>query len=419
MFSSISQENRRDRDPTYGWLMVGVVFILSALAFGALGSISVFLKPLAAEFGWTRAQTSLGYTAIALSSALFGVAWGFIADRIGTRWFGVVAALVMAASLFLLSGQTSIVHFYAFYFLYGAFGNALVGSPLFANVAYWFKHQPGLALGFTAAGGAFGQGVVPYFAGIMIESSGWRETYVYMASIYLIIALPLGFLIRESPRRLQALRFPQAETIVFPLKETEVVLWLSIAVLFCCNCMSVPIVHLVPLLTDAGRSLSTATGILMVLMFSGTIGRILGGKLCDVLGPLAAYLLMSLGQTVFVFWFPFMESTSALYALAILFGFAYSGVMSCILVCTRMMVSPGFAGRAMSITSFFGWGGMGLGAFIAGLLFDINGNYVGSFAFASVMGTLNLIVLSLFYFRIKGQREPSDDATLTSTVATP
>ena len=91
--------------------MVGVVFILSALAFGALGSISVFLKPLAAEFGWTRAQTSLGYTAIALSSALFGVAWGFVADRIGTRWFGVIAALVMAASLFLLSGQTSIVHF--------------------------------------------------------------------------------------------------------------------------------------------------------------------------------------------------------------------------------------------------------------------------------------------------------------------
>ena len=65
MFSSISQESRSDRDPTYGWLMVGVVFILSGLAFGALGSISVFLKPLAAEFGWTRAQTSLGYTAIA------------------------------------------------------------------------------------------------------------------------------------------------------------------------------------------------------------------------------------------------------------------------------------------------------------------------------------------------------------------
>ena len=87
--------------------MVSVVFILSGLAFGALGSISVFLKPLATEFAWTRAETSLGYTAIALSSALFGVAWGFIADRFGTRWFGVIAALVMTASLFML---LSLIH---------------------------------------------------------------------------------------------------------------------------------------------------------------------------------------------------------------------------------------------------------------------------------------------------------------------
>ncbi|MCH2354930.1 MAG: MFS transporter, partial [Pseudomonadales bacterium] len=137
MSQSNSLDIRSDRDPLYGWIMVGVVFILSALAFGALGSISVFLKPLATEFSWTRAETSLGYTAIALSSALFGVAWGFVADRFGTRWFGVIAALVMTASLYMLSKQTSIVHFYAFYFIFGAFGNALVGSPLFANVAYW------------------------------------------------------------------------------------------------------------------------------------------------------------------------------------------------------------------------------------------------------------------------------------------
>ena len=398
--------------------MVGVVFILTALAFGAFGSISVFLKPLAAEFAWTRAQTSLGYTSIALSSALFGVAWGFIADRFGTRWFGVIAALVMTASLFMLSTQTSIVHFYAFYFIFGAFGNALVGSPLFANVAYWFRHQPGLAIGITAAGGAFGQGIVPYLAGIMIETSGWRDAYMVMACGYLVIALPLGFLVRESPVRLRAMRFPQHQMTVFPLREAEVVMWLSIAVLFCCNCMSVPIVHLVPLLTDAGRSLSSATSVLMVLMFAGVLGRILGGKLGDMLGPLPAYLLMSLGQTVFVFWFPFTDSGVALYVLAMLFGFTYSGVMSCILTCTRMMVSPGFAARAMSITSFFGYGGMGMGAFIGGLLFDMNGNYEGSFTFALVMGIINLLVLSLFYYRIKWRRaQLPDDAPLVSATS--
>ena len=64
------------RDPLYGWVMVFAVFVLSALSFGALGSISVFLKPLAAEFGWSRGETAFGYTIISFSSALFGILWG-------------------------------------------------------------------------------------------------------------------------------------------------------------------------------------------------------------------------------------------------------------------------------------------------------------------------------------------------------
>ena len=190
-----------DKDSSYGWLMVFVAFVLSALSFGALASISVFLKPLSAEFGWSRGETSLGYTAIAFSSALFGVLWGNVADRYGTRWFGVVAALAMTASLFLLSEQTSIYQFYAFYFLFGAFGNAMASTPLFANVAFWFRRNPGLALGVAASGGAVGQGVLPYIAGFAITNYGWQNAYVILAWTYLIIALPIAFLVRESPWR--------------------------------------------------------------------------------------------------------------------------------------------------------------------------------------------------------------------------
>ena len=67
------------KDPGYAWVMVACVFILSALSFGALASISVFLKPLALDFGWSRGQTSLSYTVISFSSAIFGVFWGYIA----------------------------------------------------------------------------------------------------------------------------------------------------------------------------------------------------------------------------------------------------------------------------------------------------------------------------------------------------
>ena len=83
----------------------------------------------------------------------------------------------------------------------------------------------------------------------------------------------------------------------FVLAEREVIAWISLAIIFCCTCMAVPIVHLVPLLTDTGRTLDQASTVLMVLMFSGALGRILGGKLGDLIGPLPSYMLMSAGRT--------------------------------------------------------------------------------------------------------------------------
>ncbi len=391
------------RDPAYGWVMVFVVFLLSALAFGALGSISVFLKPLVTEFGWSRGQTSFGYTVISFSSAVFGVLWGYIADRFGTRWFGLIAAFAMSGSLFALSQQASILQFYGLYFLFGAFGNAMVTSPLFANVGFWFTHKPGLALGVTASGGAVGQAVVPYLCALSLEQYGWQTTYMLSAACYLALALPVALLIRESPSREQARLQMVDEVRTFPLSEREVIVWISVAIIFCCTCMSVPIVHLVPLLTDSGFSLDQATTVLMVLMFSGALGRILGGRLGDLIGALPSYMVMSAGQTLSVFWFPFLDSTAAIYFVAVVFGFTYSGVMSAILVCTRMMVSAKVAARAMSITSFFGWFGMGAGGFMGGYLFDLTGNYDAAFIGAMIVGFINLAILTLFALRIRRQ----------------
>ena len=396
--------NISDKDPSYAWVMVACVFVLSALSFGTLASLSVFLKPLSLEFGWSRGQTSFGYTVISFASAAFGVFWGYIADKYGTRWFGIVAALMMSLSLFLLSKQTNIYHFYGFYFLFGAFGNAMVTAPLFANVGFWFRKNPGLALGITAAGGAVGQGLIPYFSGIIIESDGWQAAYYSMAIIYLLIAIPAALFIRESPWREQARTSVEKEPRDFPLSEKEAITWLCSAVIFCCICMSVPIVHLVPLLTDAEFTIEFATSVLMVLMFCGAFGRILGGKLGDVIGALPAYILMSLGQTISVIWFPYVTNPIGLYLLAAFFGFTYSGVMSSILVTTRMVVSAKFAGRANSLGSFFGWTGMGMGGFFGGYFYDLYGDYFWSFAFASFMGVINLLVLLRFLARINNRK---------------
>ena len=391
----------QDKGINYGWVMVLVVFVLSGLAFGSMASISVFLKPVSLEFGWSRGQTSFAYTVASLSSAVFGVLWGQVADKYGTKWFGFVGAICMSLVLFALSSLDSIAQFYTLYFLFGAMGSALLFSPLYANVGFWFKENPGLALGLAASGGAIGQAFIPHLSGILIESSGWKLAYVNLAIIYIFISLPISFLIKESPWRINARNQEEEEERSFPLSEKEVVAWISVAVIFCCICMSIPIMHLVPLLTDKGFSLEFATSVLMILMICGAFGRILGGMLGDYIGALPGYILMSLGQTIFVVWFPHLISPVLIYVMAALFGFTYSGVMSSILVCTRVMVSAKFGARAMSLTSLFGWIGMGLGGFLGGYFFDIYGDYNWAFTFAGITGIVNLFILALFFVNIR------------------
>ena len=395
----------QSRDINYGWVMVFVVFVLSGLAFGSLASISVFLKPVSLEFGWSRGQTSFAYTLASFASAAFGVMWGQLADKYGTKWFGAIGAVCMSLTLISLSGLGSILQFYILYFLFGAFGCALLFSPLYANVGFWFRENPGLALGIAASGGAIGQAFIPHISGVLIESGGWEDAYIKLAIIYIIIAFPVSLLIKESPWRITARTEDESESRDFPLSEKEVVAWISFAVIFCCVCMSVPIMHLVPLLTDAGFTLEFATSVLMVLMICGAFGRIFGGILGDRIGALPGYILMSLGQTVFVVWFPHLSSPTGIYLLAAFFGFTYSGVMSSILVCTRMMVSAKYGARAMSLTSFFGWIGMGLGGFLGGYFFDIYGDYSWAFTFAGIMGVINLVILSQFWLRIRNAKK--------------
>jgi hypothetical protein len=46
---------------------------------------------------------------------------------------------------------------------------------------------------------------------------------------------------------------------------------------------------------------------------------------------------------------------------------------------------------------------MGTGGVVGGLLFDATGNYEWSFSYAAGVGVINLIILGLFFMRIKTQ----------------
>lgn len=68
----------------------------------------------------------------------------------------------MSAGLAALQFQHDLWSLYLRYFLIGAAGFACLFTPLLALTGLWFSRRKGVAIGIVTAGGAIGQGVVPY-----------------------------------------------------------------------------------------------------------------------------------------------------------------------------------------------------------------------------------------------------------------
>ena len=396
------------REQPYGWVMVAVTFLLSVLTFGGLPAVAVFLKPLTLEFGWTRGETSLGYTAIAVSAAVAGLAYGELADRFGTRALAAVAAAGMAAAYWLQSGQSTLSEYYLAHILFGATGLAVVSGPMLIGIGFWFGRNKGLAIGIVACGGGVGQALMPVVDHWLIEAEGWRNALFWLGMAYLALGVPLALLVRDAPVRLAARSAGGDASGALTRSQTglpawEVIAWLSGAVFLCCTCMAVLIVHLVPLMTDRGVDAATAVQMLSALMLAGAGGRLVGGTVADRLGVLPTYFAMSLGQTAVIYWFVAVDSMALIWLFAILFGLFFAGVMVSFITCCREFIPPRIGGRGMAVVGLLGWGGMGFGGYIGGAGFDWTGDYRLAFALAVAAGIANLVVLAFFAGRIRRQ----------------
>jgi hypothetical protein len=92
--------------------------------------------------------------------------------------------------------------------------------------------------------------------------------------------------------------------------------------------MSVPLMHLVPLIQGLCISGTDASGVLLVMLAAAILGRVAFGRLADLIGPIPAYMVASLWQASAVFAFTLIGELRTSTSSAPLYGFGYAGVMT-------------------------------------------------------------------------------------------
>ncbi len=385
----------------YGWVIVAVVTVCLAFAFGTNVTVPVLVKPFEQDFGWNRAAISLAYTALTIGAAAGGLFWGSLSDKVGAKRIAFFGVVIMSGALMLLGRQDQLWAVYLLYFVIGGFGFACIFTPLLALVGLWFNRRKGLAFGIVTAGGAIGQGIAPIVLQMMISVTNWRDAITYMGIGYLVVMIPLLLLLRPPPvLETSAAEVGRSDTNQWGLSHRITIPWLALAGIFCCICMAVPIVHLVPLGVGLGLSAETAVTLLATLMISGFFGRLFFGSLADRVGALYTYITASFMQTVMVFWFTQAQSLPVLYVLSVVFGFGFAGVMTSLLICAREAAPLRITGFATSVVATTGWIGMGIGSYQGGYFFDLTGDYTWSYGIAALSGMINLtIVMGLIWYR--------------------
>jgi MFS family permease len=264
-------------------------------------SFSSFVAPLQAEFGWSRAEISLGLTVSNLGSGLLCIPVGLLVDRIGPRGLGLLGVLLMSCAFALLGTATGELSNWLALWGVVAVGTFLVqGTVWTAAVASRFEASRGFAFGITLCGASVAAAVFPKIATYLIDAQGWRSAFATMGGAWALLALPIlffGFRGAQDGGRQQRAAAREASkampglTIMQGLRSAALYKLLIAGGIFAFTMIGA-VAHFIPILTDTGTTPQTAASIAGLVGIFSIIGRFGTGALLDrfpghVVGALA------------------------------------------------------------------------------------------------------------------------------------
>ena len=130
---------------------------------------------------------------------------------------------------------------------------------------------------------------------------------------------------------------------------------------------------------DRGVSAMAATTVLGAAGLASLSGRILCGLVADRLGAKPTLLVGLALQALAVSLYLVTRELAGFYALALVFGFAYGGVMPLYAILVREYFGQRIMGTAFGAVALISTMGMALGPWAGGWLYDAFGSYVWLF----------------------------------------
>ncbi len=390
----------------YGWLVV-----FACLTVGIADSsvanplLSLFMKPMGDELGWSRTSFSAVIFIAAIPGSLLAMVVGPLIDRHGPRLILALGSAIIGACLAALSSISAIWHFYTVFGIARAVMGGANSLAIPVVVANWFVRQRGRAMGIATAGTMLGSTALPLLAQWLIDRGGWQFAWIGLGLLIAVIAIiPSALFVRRRPEDIGLLpdgEVPSERKQVTPLSPghslaakvpTAESAWsrkaalvtpafwlLTLAEAQAALATGAVNMHQFPHLTDVGISQAVAVGTVSVSSLLAVAGSFFWGLVAEkiparycltiVFGMMAASIVVLMSA----------RTIAMAYVFAMLWGLSRGGIIPLLAI-----IWAGYFGR-ISLASVRGISlpvhliANAFGPIIAGGVYDTTGSYQKAF----------------------------------------
>lgn len=360
---------------------------------------ATLISPMRAELGLTLAQAILPVNVFRAVSCALLIPAGAAMDKFGAHkllWPAIACAAVLAMLLPFVSNLTHLIVIQVLFALTTLVSGTAAFQVLVMNT---FKGAPdaGSAQAVTLAGWSAAGAVAPALIGALAMWFGWRLAFAALASVFLLVGVPLAYKFLRNPPSPQSKnakmtrsrqnsslsRFPGLREKPEPLLPMRFLALLGVSGAMSAS-LHVVLDHLLVFLReDAGFGFSAATRFLSILNIVGLFSKLIAGPLSDRFGHaglIAGFSCLAMAASLAFAQVIAVGAVSSLATLmyTICYGLGYSACY--VLVYTALpefgMKRTGFRAN-LNLVVQYGFGA--LGSLAASSLRVMTGGYAASF----------------------------------------
>ncbi|WKT48188.1 Major facilitator superfamily [Fusarium oxysporum f. sp. vasinfectum] len=253
--------------------------------------------------------------------------WGRVYDSYGPQYLLLIGAPVYVFGIMMLSLSTQYYQILLSQALLSSMGSGAVFTASLTSTTSWFRKKRGTVFGIVNSGSSAGGIVLPIMLSRLFKTIGFGWTLRVVGFMFLaFMAISCVLIKSRTPPKPRPFALSDYQRC---FKEPVMLLTMLGGFLFFWG-MFLPLNYIIIQAKASGVSSDLVPYLLPLINGISLIGRLTAGALADLIGQFNCMLIITAftGILTLVLWIPGSQSTGAIMAYAVAFGYGSGGYVS-------------------------------------------------------------------------------------------